>query len=164
MLAAMGGYESEEAWQYVDQLLANGVVVGNSSSAVYRSVYEGEYVVGLTYEAPSVSYIEGGEGHRVKIVYMEEGTAAFPFASAIVKGARHMELAKRFIDYVVSDEAQTLWASSTARQANTTIPTTNPYLKDIREIKIVDVDHKYLAEHREEILERFQSIFAKYNR
>lgn len=164
MLVAMGGYESNEAWEYVDRLLANGVVVGNSSSAVYRSVYEGEYVVGLTYEAPSVSYIEGGEGHRVKIVYPEEGTSAFPFASAIIKGAPHMELAKLFIDYIVSDEAQALWASSTARQANTTIPTTNTYLTDVRDIKIVDQDHKYLAENREAILQRFQSIFAKYNR
>ena len=64
ILVVMGGYESEEAWDYIDKLLANGVVVGNSSSAVYRSVYEGEYVVGLTYEAPSVSTSKAAKATR----------------------------------------------------------------------------------------------------
>lgn len=163
MLVAKGGYESKEAWDYVDKLLANGVVVGSSSSACYKSVYEGEYVVGLTYEAPCVSYIEGGEGDKVKIVYMEEGTSAFPFASAIIKDAKNMELAKLFMDYVASEEAQKLWASSTARQANTNLPTTNEYLTDISKIKVVDSDHEYLSKNKDQILAKFQELYVKYN-
>ncbi len=163
MLVAMGGYESDAAWDYVDQLLGNGVVIGSSSSIPFRSVYEGEYVVGLTYEAPAVSYIEAGFDDVVRIVYMEEGTSSFPFASAIVSGARNMELAKLFMDYVASDEAQTLWATSTARQANTTIPTTNEFLTDAADILIIDSDHEYLSENREAILARFQSLYVKHN-
>lgn len=163
MLVAMGGYESEEAWDYVDRLLGNGVVVGNSSSIPFRSVYEGEYVVGLTYEAPAVSYYEAGFDDVVRIVYMEEGTSSFPFASAIVRGARNMDLAKLFMDYVASDEAQTLWATSTARQANTSIPTTNEFLTDAADILILDSDHAYLAANREAILTRFQALYAKHN-
>ncbi len=163
MLLVMGGYDSDVAWDYVDQLLANGVVIGNSSSIPFRSVYEGEYVVGLTYEAPAVSYMEAGFDDVVKIVYMEEGTSAFPFASAIVRNARNMELAKLFMDYVASDEAQTLWATSTARQANTTIPTTNEFLTDATDILIVDTDHQLLAESRDAILARFQALYAKHN-
>ncbi len=163
MLVSMGGYDSPEAWDYVDKLLANGVVVGSSSSTCYKSVYEGEYVVGLTYEAPCVSYYEGGEDDIVKIVYMEEGTSSFPFASGIIKGARNMELAKLFMDYVASDEAQTLWASSTARQANTTLPTTNEFLTDISDIKLVQSDHEYLSKNKEAILTKFQELYVKYN-
>jgi len=162
ILAAKGGYESDEAWKYVDKLLANGVVVGSSSSACYKSVYDGEYVVGLTYEAPCVSYIEGGEGDKVKLVYMEEGTSAFPFASAIIKGAKNMDLAKLFMDYVSSEEAQKLWASSTARQANTNLPTTNEFLTDMSKIKLVESDHKYLSENKEKILAKFQELYVKY--
>ncbi len=162
MLVAKGGYESQEAWDYVDKLLANGVVVGSSSSACYKSVYDGEYVVGLTYEAPCVSYIEGGEGDKVKLVYMKEGTSAFPFASAIIKGAKNMDLAKLFIDYVASEEAQKLWASSTARQANTNLPTTNEYLTDISKIKVIESDHKYLSENKDKILAKFQQLYVKY--
>lgn len=163
MLVAMGGYESDEAWDYVEKLIANGVVIGSSSSTPYRSVYEGEYVVGLTYEAPAVSYYEGGEDDIVKIVYMEEGTSSFPFASAIIKDAPNMDLAKLFIDYVASDEAQEIYASSTTRQANTDIPTTNEFLTDINDIEVIESDHEYLSEHKEEILSKFQSIYVKYN-
>jgi len=163
MLNVMGGFESEEAWNYVDQLLANGVVIGNSSSAVYKSTYEGEYVVGLTYEAPSVAYIEGGDGDKIRLVYMEEGNSAFPFASAIVKGAKNMDNAKRFIDFLASDEAQTLFASSTARHANSNIPTTNPFMVDINELNVAPIDHEYLRAHQDEILEKFQSLYVKYN-
>lgn len=162
ILVTKGGYDSEAAWDYVDKLLANGVVIGSSSSSCYKSVYEGEYVVGLTYEAPCVSYIEGGEGDKVKLVYMNEGTSAFPFASAIIKGAKNMDLAKLFIDYVASEEAQKLWASSTARQANTTLPTTNKYLTDIKDIKVIDSDQKYLKENKSAILEKFQKLYVKY--
>jgi len=163
ILVTMGGYESDDAWDYVDKLLANGVVVGTSSSTCYKAVYDGEYVVGLTYEAPCVSYYEGGEDDKVKIVFMEEGTSAFPFASAMVKGAPNQELAKLFIDYMASEEAQTLWASSTARQANTDLPTTNEFLTPITEMKLVESDHQYLSDHRDEILVKFQEIYIKYN-
>lgn len=163
MLATILAAKGDDAWDYIDKLLANGVVVGNSSSNCYKSVYEGEYVVGLTYEAPCVSYYEGGEDDKVKIVYMEEGTSAFPFASAIIKNAKNMEIAKLFIDYLASDEAQALWASSTARQANITLPTTNEFLTDMSEIKLNDIDQEYLSQNKEEILKKFQEIYAKYN-
>lgn len=163
MLNVMGGFESEEAWNYVDQLLANGLVLSNSSSTVYKSVYDGEYVVGLTYEAPVVSYIEGGEGDKIRLVFMEEGTGSFAFASAIVKGAKNMENAKLLMDFFTSDEAQKLWASSTARHANSNIPTTNPYLTDINEINVVPIDYQYLKDHKNEIIEKFQSLYVKHN-
>ena len=163
ILVAKGGYESEEAWDYIDKLLANGVVVGTSSSTCYKAVYDGEYVVGLTYEAPCVSYYEGGEDDKVKIVFMEEGTSAFPFASAMIKDAPNQEVAKLFIDYVASVEAQTLWASSTARQANTDLPTTNEFLTPISEMKIVESDHQYLSDNKDAILSKFQDIYIKYN-
>lgn len=164
ILVAMGGYDSEEPWEYLDQLLANGVVVGQSSSGAYKTVYDGEYVVGLTYEAPVVSYYEGGEDDKVKIVYMEEGTSAFPFASAIVKGAKNMDIAKLFMDYLASEEAQKLWASSTARQANYNLPTTNEFLTSMDEIKLVDSDHQYLKDNKDAILDKFQEIYAKHNK
>ena len=163
ILVAMGGYDSKEAWDYVGKLLANGVVVGNSSSTCYKAVYDGEYVVGLTYEAPCVSYYEGGENTKVRIVYMEEGTSAFPFASAMVKGARHQALAKLFIDYIASVEAQTLWASSTARQANTKLPTTNKFLTDSSKIRLQNSDHQYLSDNRDAILKKFQELYVKHH-
>ena len=164
ILAAKGGYESKEAWDYVDKLVANlNGVLTSGSSGVYKGVYNGEYVVGLTYEAPCVTYIEEGHGDIVEIVFPSEGITAIPFASAIIKNAKNMENAKLFIEWVASDEAQKLWAGSTARQANTNMPTTNKTLIPVGDIKIVPRDGKYLAENQKKIIEKWSTIWAKHN-
>lgn len=164
ILSAMGGYESEEAWDYVDGLIANmdGIMSGGSSG-VYKGVFNGEYVVGLTYESPCVTYIEDGHGDIIEIVYPTEGSNAITFASAIVKDAKNMENAKLFMEWIASDEAQALWATSTARQANTNIPTTNKVLTPTDQITLVARDSNYLALNQQKILERWTQLWAKNN-
>ena len=49
MLLAMGGYEDDAAWQYVQDLfVGQQVAITSGSSAVYKGVYNCEYAVGLT--------------------------------------------------------------------------------------------------------------------
>jgi iron(III) transport system substrate-binding protein len=164
ILTVKGGYESPAAWDYLDKLVQNldGVMTG-SSSAVYKGAFNGEYVVALTYEAPCVTYIEEGFGDVVDIVFPSEGITAIPFASAIIRNAKNMDNAKLFIDWVSSEEAQKLWAGSTARHANTNLPTTNTVLTPVNRIKIFPRDEKYLAENEEKIKERWSQLWAKYN-
>lgn len=164
MLAAMGGYESQSTWDYLDKLAENlGGVMSGSSSNCYKTVLAGEYVVGITYEAPCVTYIEEGQGDIVEIVYPTEGINAIQFASAIIKGAKNIDNAQLYIDWLVSDELQGNLAKTTQRQANISIPTTNPNMKSMTEIKIIPRDEAYLAKHQVEILDRWQKIWAKYN-
>ena len=164
ILAVKGGYESAEAWDYLDKLVQNlDGVMSSSSSSCYKNVLNGEYVVGLTYEAPCVTYIEEGKGDIVEIVFPSEGVTAIPFASAIVRNAKDMENAKLFMDFVVSDEAQKLWAASTARQANISLPTTNPTLTPMNDVKVMPRNGKYLAEKQSEILDKWTKLWAKYN-
>jgi iron(III) transport system substrate-binding protein len=164
ILSSMGGYESKEAWDYVEGLIKNlnGILSG-SSSAVYKGVLNGEYVVGLTYEAPCVTYIKEGKGDIIEIVYPEEGTNAIAGGLGIVKNAKNFDNAKLFINFVASDEMQKIYAASTVRQANMKIPTTNEYLKPIGEIKLSARDDAYLANHQKEILEKWSTLWAKYN-
>ena len=124
---------------------------------------KGEYVVGITYEAPCVTYISEGMDDVLEIVYPTEGINAIQFASAIIKGAKNLDNAKLYLDWIVSDELQTRLAASTQRQANITIPTTNPNMKSMTDIKFVERDEAYLAEHQTEILDKWEKIWAKYN-
>lgn len=164
MLSSMGGYDSKEAWDFLERLAENlGGVMSGSSSACYKTVLQGEYVVGITYEAPCVTYIEEGQGDKVEIVYPSEGTNFIQFASAIIKDAKNMENAKLFIEWLMSDELQANLASTTQRQANITLPTTNPNMKSMSEIKFSDRDEVYLAANQQNILDRWARIWAKYN-
>ena len=96
---------SPEAWAYVDNFIKN--VDGkflNSSGAVHKGAADGEYTVGLTWEDPAATYVKNGA--PVKVVFPKEG-AIFPGESVeIIKGAKHMENAKKFVDFMLSQKIQ----------------------------------------------------------
>jgi len=166
MLTVFGNGDpmSDEAWSFVEQFIQNlGGVISSSSSLTYKGVASGEYVVGVTYEAPCYSsYIAEGD-ENVEVIYMAEGTCATPFASAMIKGGPNPDNAKLFIDFVASEEAQALWAGSTARQANINLPTTNEWLPDTSTIRIEEADLALIAEKQEEIRTRWTQLWAQYN-
>lgn len=163
-LLVMGGYDSQESWDYLEQFIQNlDGVTTTSSSAVYKQVSEGEYVVGLTYEPVCVELLQSG-ADNVEIVYMEEGTTASPFGAAIVKDAKNLDQAKAFIEYLTSEECQTGYAqNSSSRPANANIPSTNPYIVDYSTITVLPEDQEYLSAHKSEIQQKWTDLWAKYN-
>ena len=107
MLYAMGNGNPDNGWAYVEKLCSNldGKLL-SGSSAVYKGVADGEYTVGLTFEEGGAKYV--ADGAPVKLVYMKEGVISKPDGIYIIKNAKHMENAKKFIDFITSKEAQTL--------------------------------------------------------
>ena len=96
---------SPEAWAYVDKFIANlnGKIL-NSSGGVHKGVADGEYTVGLTWEDPAANYVKNGA--PVRVVFPKEG-AIFPGESVqIIKGCKHPENAKKFVDYMLSMKIQ----------------------------------------------------------
>lgn len=163
-LLVMGGYDTPESWDYIEKFIQNlAGVTTTSSSAVYKQVAEGEYVVGLTYENVCVELLQSG-ADNVEIVYMEEGTTSGPFGAGIVKNAKNIEQAKAFIEYLTSEECQTGYAqNSSSRPANANLPSTNPYLIDYSEIKVFPEDQEYLSANKSAIQEKWTQLWAKYN-
>ena len=107
MLFAMGGNDLDKGWEYVDKFCANlGNKLLNSSSAVWKGVNDGEYTVGLTYEEVALQSVKSGA--PVKIVYMKEGCFVEPNCTAIIKNAKNLENAKKFIDFLTGKEAQSM--------------------------------------------------------
>lgn len=158
ILLAMGGYESDEAWAYVEELVKqwDGKVL-SGSSAVYKGVAEGEYLVGLTYEDPCATLIS--QGANVQIVYPSEGAVYLPSAAAIVKNAPNLENAKLFMDYLISEECQQAFGDNlTIRPILASVQSKT--LGDINEIYTINEDLQYIADHKTDITERFKDIFA----
>ncbi len=166
MLVTMGGLGSEESWEYVEKFAQqlDGKVAG-SSSGPYRSVLNGEYVVGVTYEAPCIDYIKSGQGDKVELVYMIEGTTASFHGNGILKNCSNLENAKLFMDHLIDDETQKhMERDGSHRQANLNLPTTVDFRIPMNELNLVYRDEAYLAKHRAEIVARWTSILAKYSR
>ena len=163
ILLVKGGYESAQAWTYVEALIKqlNGKIA-SGSSAVYKGVNQGEYVVGLTYEDPSVALLVDG-AKNVRVVYPKEGAVWLPAASAIVAGAKNLDNAKLFMDFLISDECQKIVAGLTNRPVNTKIANTNKYLQPISQIKLAFEDIDYTATNKKAIQKKWSDLWAKSN-
>jgi len=163
-LLVMGGYDSEESWEFVEAFIQNlNGVTTNSSSAVIRQVVEGEFVVGLSYESSCIEMLQSG-ATNVEIIHMQEGTTASPFAAAIVRNARNIDNAKAFINWLTSDYIQRQYANeSSSRPANSYIVSTNPLVRDINQITLVPEDLDFLADNRIEIETRWRDLWARHN-
>ena len=158
MLLVMGEQPYDEAaWGYVEQFVAqlDGIQL-DSSSAIYKGVADGEYVVGVSYEDPCIRML--ADGADVYVVYPAEGAVWLPSAAAIVKGAPHEENAKKFIDFLQSDEGQGIYASLTTRAVNSKLPLGNEFMKPFSEINVVFEDIPFCAEHKTEWQARYAEI------
>lgn len=158
MLLVMGEKKyDDKAWDYVKDFVKqlDGVEL-SSSSAVYKGVAEGEYAVGVSYEDPCVSLLQ--DGADVTVVYPEEGAVWLPAAAAVIKGAPNMEQAKKFIDFLISDECQKIISGLTVRGTNTKMKSTNKYMKPMSEINVAYEDIKYCADHKTEWQAKYAEI------
>lgn len=164
MLLVMGDgtYFDDKGWDFVEKFIENldGKVLG-SSSAVYKNTYEGEFVVGVTYEDPSVALITDG-AKNLRVVYPKEGAVWLPSASAIVAGAKNLENAQRFLDFLISEEGQKAVAALTNRPTNINIPNTNPNMLPFDQIELAFEDIEFVAENRPALQERFKELVTKY--
>ena len=163
ILLVKGGYGSPEAWAFVEDLIKqlDGKLT-SGSSAVYNGVSGGEYVVGLSYEDPSVALLQSG-AKNLRIVYPSEGAVWLPAAAGIVAGAKNLDNAKLFMDFLVSDENQQRMAGLSTRQVNTKFESRDPYLLSFSQIKVAYEDIQYTATHKKEMQAKWTELWAKVN-
>ena len=162
-IMAVYGTDSEEAWNYIEQLMPNLVIAG-SSSACFKSVQQGEYVVGLTYEDGAVTLVKDG-ADNIRLQYPTNGTSASAFGCALVKNGPNQENAKLMIDFICSAEGQTALAAAqegTLRytNANYTSPE-NAWLTPASEITWVVRDVPYMTENKDAILEHWNELWSE---
>ena len=162
-IMAVYGTDSEEAWAYIEKLMPNLVILG-SSSGVFKNTQAGEYVVGLTYEDGAVGLRRDG-ATNIRLQYPTNGTSASAFGCALIKGGPNPENAKLMIDFICSAEGQTALAAyqqGTLRYTNAgyTVPE-NAYLKPSDEITWVKRDVPYLTEHKKDILDHWNALWAE---
>ena len=164
LLTDFGGWDSEAAWDYIAKLMQNGLVVVSSSSVPGKSTLAGEYAVGLSYEPAIVKLLDAGTtgGH---MVYWEEGVTSVGFASAIIKGAKNLENAKLFMDFLQSDEGQQSYLDAAARPATTTKLTGgSARMVDIDTINYKVADTEALAKNKAAICDKWNEYWAKYGK
>ena len=159
MLYAMGNDDPDKGWDYVTKLAKNldGKLL-SGSSAVYKGVADGEYAVGLTFEEGGAKYV--ADGAPVKLVYMKEGVISKPDGIYIIKNAKHMENAKKFIDFITSTEAQTLITQKLHRRSVRDDVEAPVGLLPKTEIKSITDNEEVVNKNKKAWLDKFKDIFT----
>jgi iron(III) transport system substrate-binding protein len=159
MLYAMGKGSPENGWDYVDKLCTSldGKLLSGSSD-VYKGVADGEYTLGLTFEEGAAKYVK--DGAPVKVIYMKEGVVLKPDGVQIIKDAKNMDNAKKFIDFVTSKETQTLIANQLCRRSvRVDVPAANG-LPESNAINIIKDDEAINTANKQAWLDKFKEIYT----
>ena len=144
----------------MEKLLTHtGGITMDSSSAVHRSVADGEYAAALTYEDPAMAYIKDGVAN-VSVIYPKEGAVFLPSGSGIISGAKNMENAKKFMDFLVGKQAQDAFGTSLTVRAVSETATTPNYMTPLDEIHLIYEDTEYVTSHKDEIISKFMDMRA----
>ena len=99
--------EKQFGWQFFEDIKANGGRIGKGSGQVIDDTASGELVASL-----AVDYITNAKikkGAHIQMCYPPE-LLVVPSPVAIFKGTTKLDASKKFVDYLLSKEAQTLVA------------------------------------------------------
>ena len=154
-----GDVDAQAGWDYVASLLKqlDGRIV-NSSSVTYKGVVSGEYAVGLAWDAPALQLVSAGTPD-VKFCYMAEGSASKLSGMCIVKGAKNLENARLFVDFISSKEGQELIAKQTAGANPVRTDVELPDAKAVmKSASIFPVDAVWSSKIKKGVQEKFTSL------
>ena len=155
--------DMDAAWAYVDKFIdvIDGTVQ-SSSSAVYKLVVQGEYAIGVTYEDPALQQMKD-EVENITMIYPKEANNWTPCAAGIVKGCANLDNAKLFIDFLISEEGQKLYACTTLRTV-TGEPNIVPGFLNFEDIpNVFDQDQLTIAQHTTEWKAKWTELLDAHN-
>lgn len=157
MLTLFGKEPNGQGWATVQGVVRNAKILG-SSSLPPKGVNDGEYALALTHENAVLKYaLAGGP---VGMVYPVEGTATIPDSSAVIKGAKHPQNARKFMDWLFSKAGQEQAAKLGLRPARADVtPPTG--LQPMGTIKMATLDMPWISAERTAILTQWQEIISK---
>ena len=113
-LATIMALKGEEfTTRYVKGLKANGLKVLNNNTEVRKAVAKGEYAVGITNHYYYLLQLHENPASPIGIVYPDQGPSdmgapVYSITAAIVKGAKNLDAAKKFVDFLLQPKGNRL--------------------------------------------------------
>lgn len=141
--------------------LARNIAVSSAASHVVRSVGQGEYAIGITFESTAYPYVAGGQ-KEIGILYPEDGTFTVADNLALVKHSPNPEAAKRMYDLLLSREVQLALLQNAFRRPSRNDIDVSKHLDmpALADIKIVPLDEAEASADRDAFLARWRAHLA----
>ena len=143
---------SEKGWEYLLALTKNVGQFPDSGSAPAKLLGTGEYAIGISYLHALAKY--NAQGFNVKPIAPPKSVGDVDCVS-ILKNTKHLTGAKKFVDFILSVEAQELMSQYTF-----TTPV-NPEAKAVKgsipiaDIDLIDYDVQKASSEKSEVLDKW---------
>jgi iron(III) transport system substrate-binding protein len=152
------GLDTEEGWDAIKKFVANldGKIL-SGSALVYQGVADKEFALGVTSEDAALRYVVNGA--NVGIIYPVEGTSARTDGNSIIKGAKNLEEAKAFIDFISGKDVHDLLSKEFLRRS--VRKDTSFEIEGIvktEDMAVLPYDAQWASDNKEAVVERFNRI------
>ncbi|MGP7959226.1 ABC transporter substrate-binding protein [Sanguibacter sp. A247] len=154
----LGG--EDQGMEYMAKLHNNILQYSKSGTAPGQTAGRGEVAVGLVFSHDCVKYKEEGMSDLV-VSFPEDGTGYEIGGVALIKGSKHAEAAKKYIDWTLTAEAQDNGPTVGSFQV-----LTHPDAKvdermvTLADVNLVDYDFTAAAAAKKELTTRFDEEIA----
>ena len=155
ILQVMG---EDAGWKYIQKFNENVRQYTKSGSAGGRMVQLHETALTIGYLHDAVAFKREGYQHIVMST-PSEGTGYEIGAVAIIKGAKELDAAKKFVDFVLTPECQEIGQTVNALQFLTNPKARPPTeVESIKNAKLIVQDDAWSGAHRSEFLDKFNML------
>ena len=147
-----------EAWKFMDGLHENIAQYTHSGSKPCRQAGAGEFVVGISFDYRGNDVKQ--KGAPVELVFPREGLGWDIEAAGIMRNTKHMEAARKLMDWVATREANEAFAKNFALVAHGEVKPSLPYLPSDLDKRLIANDFAFAAKNRDRILAEWQKRYA----
>lgn len=151
LILGLGG--EDEAFDYMRRFSQNVQIYTKSGGGGTIPVATGEANAGVFFIVDSIATKQ--RGYDVVISFPKEGVVSAVEASGMVKGARNPHLAQAMLDWLVTPEAQSLYARRGIGFLPTHPAAEVSELVDVSGAKLYMVDMEWAGQNRRRLVERW---------
>ena len=151
--------EKQFGWEYLERLQANGAVKSKGSGRVIDDTAAGTLNACLGVDYITASKID--KGAPLQIIYPKE-LLMVPSPIAIFKDADHKDAAKKFVDYVMTQEAQQKVADAGTVPVRKDVKIPEKYNLPEPELALqtgIKVKYTDILPHKDETIRKFSALF-----
>lgn len=147
---------SDLGQSWLEALAANNPIIADSNGPVAQAVASGAQPIGVV-----VDYLVrdmSAQGSPIAVSYPEEGVPYVSQPVGIFKESKNAELAKLFVDFLVSEEGQTIAVAQAYLPIREDVgsPEGAPAMSDI---KLITPDQARIAEIKNDAVATFNELF-----
>lgn len=149
------------SWSYFEGLRANGAKMGKGSGQVVDDTASGDLVASLSVDYIALDKID--KGATLALVFPPE-MLVIPSPIAIIRNSPNADSAKKFVDFVLSKEGQTIIANEGTLPVRTDVVVPERFkLPPVKEAmnRAMLIDYKAIMAEKEATIKKFTDIMQK---